>query len=119
MSISNDIQLIVSQQCKKIAKSRKAGNSNELFVILNKSLTQENFSSKKEQEEKCKKAKSLAQTISQHAMSLRSLYLNNKINSSQISLSKVLQRERTSQEINLIALYLNDGASSIQETHVL
>jgi len=62
MSISNDIQLIVSQQCKKIANSRKAGNSNELFMILNKSLWLKkikNFSSKEEQEEKKKKKKNV------------------------------------------------------------
>lgn len=53
------------------------------------------FLREEKKKKKCKKAKSLAQTISQHAisLSLRSLYLNNKINLSQISLSKVFFNE--------------------------
>jgi len=67
-------------------------NSNiELFMVLNKSVWLKKSKILLQKKKRyVKKAKSLVQTISQHAMFLRSFYLNNKINLSEISLLKIL-----------------------------
>lgn len=65
---------------------------NYLIIILNKNRNSKkknyNSSSSRKKKKKVRKQRAVAQTISQHTVFMLALYLNNKINFSQISRSR-------------------------------